>query len=142
MTSREFKQYCQDTGIKLGFSPPYSPQSNSLVKLAVQACKRMLPKSVFNNSRNKDDILTGCVFSYRAAPSSVTSVSPMVTMLTYTSKFSVSVSSPANESQVEVKPKSILKVRVPEFSEGKRVWVNVKNVKGHDNWLCCEGKSW
>ncbi|KAF2889966.1 hypothetical protein ILUMI_16207, partial [Ignelater luminosus] len=72
---------------------------------------------------------------YRAAPSSVTSVSPMVTMLTYTSKISVSVLSPANESQVEVKPKSILEVRVPEFSERERVWVNVKDVKGHDNWF-------
>ncbi|KAF2885293.1 hypothetical protein ILUMI_20881 [Ignelater luminosus] len=79
--SQEFKQYCQYKGIKLAFSPSYSPQPDGLAKRAVQTFKRMLTKSVLDNS-NKDDILTDCLFSFRATPSSVTGVSPIVAILT------------------------------------------------------------
>ncbi|KAF2895396.1 hypothetical protein ILUMI_10779 [Ignelater luminosus] len=120
--SFSLKRSRHDKDITLVFSPPYSTQSNGLAEDAAQTLRRMLTKLVLDNSRNKDNILTDCLFSYRVTPSSVTGVSPMVAMLTYTPKIALSVLSPVNESQLEEKPKSILKLGIPELSEGERVW--------------------
>ncbi|XP_059471864.1 uncharacterized protein K02A2.6-like isoform X2 [Neocloeon triangulifer] len=43
--AEEFKRFCEDNGVELIYSPPYSPQTNGQAEKAVQTVKRFLKKS-------------------------------------------------------------------------------------------------
>jgi transposase InsO family protein len=82
------KDFCQRKGIRLIFSPPYSPQSNGLAERSVQTFKILLSKFNLEVKKrqeivNSNNLLLDCLFAYRSTPSSITGKSPMSVLLNF-----------------------------------------------------------
>lgn len=133
-SSEEFGRYCSQKNIKLIRTPSYNPQSNGLSEKSVSTFKRQLYKSLLANvALSIEDRLSDCLLVYRATPSSVTGVSPMSAMLSYSPRTPISQLVPSSQ------PKSILKCpsqlsNTPKFCEDERVLVNLRHAKGPLRW--------
>ncbi|XP_059482982.1 uncharacterized protein K02A2.6-like isoform X2 [Neocloeon triangulifer] len=71
--AEEFKKFCEDNGVELIYSPPYSPQTNGQAEKAVQTVKRFLKKVPEKDWDNKlDSFLLG----HNSTPSERTGIAP------------------------------------------------------------------
>ncbi|XP_037965358.2 uncharacterized protein K02A2.6 isoform X1 [Plutella xylostella] len=74
-TSNEFKEFCNITGVKMSFTPPYHPATNGAAERFVQTFKNHV-KKIVDSGHNLEYATNLFLFDYRTSVNRTTGVSP------------------------------------------------------------------
>lgn len=150
-TSKEFIEFCTNSGIQVLKSPPYHPESNGSAERAVQTVKSSLKKYLLDpkmKQKSWDFKLNNFLLKYRTTPSTTTETAPANIIFSFKPKTLLDI---VNPKILKNKPENNMKkfkqkqekenvIRIIEYKVNEIVlyrnvlnnyckWINAKIVK-------------
>lgn len=132
-SSKEFIEFCTNSGIKVLKSPPYHPASNGSAERAVQTVKASLKKYLLDpKSKQKswDFKINNFLLKYRTTPTAVTGMSPANLIFSFRPKTLLDMVNPRVSTTKQNKVDPERNVRKGELYEDKKL--NIIEYKPND----------